>query len=111
MRYLITDETYGLFLGTQSVSVSETMSSVIVLFSKTDPFGIRKAFTFDSEIDAHAYIERFLRKGEEEYDNLSVIKVPGEEKYMDFIEVIKAGYGRYVEDMINSIPMISEEIH
>jgi hypothetical protein len=31
--------------------------------------------------------------------------------YVDAVDILKAGYGRYIEDMLDALPMPSQELH
>lgn len=112
MRYLIVDEDYGVFLGSRllSGSISDDDSEIAIIFSKTSPYVVRKAVSFEKISDAERYIE-FLELGNPDYESLSVIEVEGDERYVDIIDIVKEGYGEYVKDMVDCMPMQSIEIH
>lgn len=108
MRFMIADEEEGLFLGTYINSMAEDKPRMSAIFARTDIFGIRKATSFETQEDAQLYIDEFLSK---RYDNLLVIVMHTDEKYIDVVDIIKAGHERYTHLMMDNIPMQSELIH
>jgi hypothetical protein len=108
MRYMIADEDFGVFLGTHMSSLFGDKSRLYAIFAKTDMFGIYKATSFENTNDAQIYIDEFLSKG---YDNLSIIPIDVDEKYICVSKIIKAGYEKYTHDMMDNMPMMSDSVH
>ena len=99
MRYMIVDKEKGLFLGTLND---------YHMFAKGNIFTVIKAPSFDTEEKAMTYIAYISKLGG--FD-LGVISLDTNQKYVNITEVIKQGYGDYTHDLINFLPMLSEEIH
>lgn len=99
MRYLIVEKELGLFLG---------VYQNIFLFSKMNIFPIVKVPSFDSDEDAKYYIEKYFPNENKKY---SVINIETKDKYVNVIDIIKAGYTDYTDELINFIPMLSGAIH
>jgi hypothetical protein len=99
MRYAIVEEDLGFFLGAfQKFGV----------FAKTDVFGLHKAFSFDSEEEANAFINEYLGRDRGVW---SVVWIETNDKYIDIIDLLKSGYGKYTHQMMDGIAMISTSIH
>lgn len=99
MRYAIVEEDLGFFLGAfQKYGV----------FAKTDVFGLHKAFSFDTEEKANEFINEYL--GRDRGDWL-VVTIETNDKYIDIIDLLKSGYGKYTHQMIDAIPMINHQLH
>lgn len=99
MRYLIVEKERGLFLG---------IYHSLLIFAKNNIFPIVKVPSFNSEDEAMQFIASTLSK---EGLDCGVIIVNSKEKYVNIVDVIKAGYSEYTHDLIDNIPMISEKIH
>lgn len=99
MRYLIVEKEFGLFLG---------VYRDIFIFAKNCIFPIMKSPSFDTKKGAEYYIEKYFPK---EYKDYLVISIKSENKYVHIVEVIKAGYKEYTHELIDFIPMQSEEVH
>lgn len=109
MRYMIADEDFGVFLGTHmSTPLAEEKSKLYAIFARNEMFGIYKATSFDNEEDAKIYIDEFLSKG---FDKLRILPIESKEKYICASKIIKAGYEKYTHDMMDNMPMLSEDIH
>ena len=108
MRYMIADEDFGVFLGTHMSTLIGDKNRIYAIFAKTDMFGIYKATSFDTDVDAGLYIDDFLSKG---YDKLSVVPIESKEKYVCVSKIIKAGYEKYTHDMMDNMPMLSDAVH
>lgn len=99
MRYAIIEEDLGFFLGAyQKFGV----------FAKTDVFGIHKAYSFKTEKEANSFLNKSLGKDRGDW---LVVGINTDEKYIDVVHLLKSGYGRYTHNMIDSLPMYSQEIH
>jgi hypothetical protein len=100
MRYLIIEKDKGLFLGTYRQ---------VSLFAKNNIFAVVKVPSFSSEEEAFTYIELELAKDDTE--KYGVIAVETNSRYVNIVDIIKQGYGDYTHNLIDCLPMISEEIH
>jgi hypothetical protein len=99
MRYVIIEEDLGFFLGAfQKFGV----------FAKTDIFGFHKAYSFKTETEANEFVKEYL--GEDRGDWF-VVSIETNEKYVDVVQLLKGGYGKYTHQMVDNIPMINLEIH
>ena len=85
MRYTIVEEDLGFFLGALKN---------YGIFAKNDIFGLSKAFSFETRQDAEEFIE-----------------IETDEKYIDVTDLLRRGYSKYTHGMMDSIEMISTEIH
>ena len=85
-RFLIFSAKNGIFLG---------RLGPLAIFSKTDTTGIQKAYTFDSIETANKFVEHF--PGGIIYKIREIEVKQGE--YASYIDLIKAGYADYIENM------------
>ncbi len=99
MRYTIAEEDLGFFLGAFKNHG---------VFAKNDVFGLSKAFSFETKRDAQEFIDEYMNGDEK---NFFVIEIATNDKYIDVTELLKNGYAKYTHAMIDSIQMISTEIH
>jgi len=107
LRYIIIDKNQGVFLGTHLDTSEDPDGVVYVLWSKDNFFSCSKAYSFDNVTDARLFADTTLRR----WPMTSVAKIDTNEKYVDVIDLLKAGFGPYTHDMINCIPMANESIH
>lgn len=99
MKYTIVEEKLGFFLGAfQKFGV----------FAKTDVFGLSKAYSFPTEDEAQEFIDEFLGRSRGDW---KVLPINTKDKYVDVVDLVKCGHGKYTHRMIDSLPMISSEIH
>ena len=108
MRYLIVDEEMGVFLGTHRMPAGLNEGRIFRIFSENDMFGLSRAFAFDNKREAFVYMQTFLLQ---DYPYCRVVEIEGEGQYVDVIDLIKAGYSRYTDGMMDSLPMLNETIH
>lgn len=99
MRYIIVEETLGVFIGSYRQ---------VALFAKNDVFGFTKAFCFEKYSEAEEYLELFNKDENFVY---SVVEINANSKYVNVEDLIKQGYGKYTHYMMDNIPMISEATH
>lgn len=100
VRYMIVEKERGVFLG---------MYSVFALFAKDEKFGITKAFCFENKEDAVTYIKEVLNDGKGmEFD---VVDVDCKYKYIDVLEIIRQGYGKYTHRMLENVDSPSKSFH
>ena len=115
-KYVIIDPEDGVFLGTTGRDNAEAFidiprgARVIALFSGNNIFDLTKAAAFFTERDANEYMKAYIKRPS---SGAFVAKVESDSKepYVDVIDLIKSGYGEYVVDMIDAIPMLSQDIH
>lgn len=100
MRYLIVEKTEGLFLG---------VFYNTLWFAKENPWPAVKAPSFATEKEAMSFIARSLPK--DDGQKYGVISVDAKERYVDIVDIIKAGYSEFTHELMDNIPMISKEIH
>lgn len=115
-KYIIIDPEDGIFLGTTGRDTAEAFidiprsARVIALFSGNNIFDLTKAAAFYSEKDADDYMRAYIKRPS---SGAFVAEVKSESKdpYVDVVDIIKSGYGEYVEDMIDAMPMLSQHVH
>jgi len=120
MKYIIIDPEDGIFLGTTGRSeISEHLghgvpddARIIALFSSHNVFDITKAAAFPTEKDAKVYLHRYIGRrcpdafvAPIETDDMAFAP------YVDVVDIIRAGYSEYTEDMVDALPMQSQHIH
>jgi hypothetical protein len=99
MRYAIVDEDLGFFLGAfQKFGV----------FAKTDVFGLYKAFSFDTEKEANAFIDEYLGRDRGDW---SVVSVDTKDKYINVVDLLKNGYDKYTHQMMDGLTMTNIQVH
>lgn len=79
------------------------------VFSKTDPFGIPKAYGFDSPEDAR----RFFDSAMPTISNnmiFPVISTPSDD-FVSCVDIIKSGYEKHTYNMIDYLDMPSNQMH
>lgn len=99
MRYLIVEETKGIFIGAYNK---------FAMFAENDSLGMTKAFSFASRLKAQKYIDSAFEKDDSVY---SIIEVEGKNTYIKVEDIIRQGYGKYTHYLMDNIPMPSEAIH
>jgi hypothetical protein len=99
MRYTIVEEDLGFFLGALKN---------YGIFAKNDIFGLSKAFSFETRQDAEEFIADWMDTNEKDF---LIIEIETNEKYIGVTELLKNGHGKYTHTMMNSIEMISTELH
>lgn len=107
MRYVICDDREGVFLGTHVDTTEDPEGIVYVLWSRDNVFNCSKAYSFENKEDAIIFTETTLRR----WPKAQVKLVLSEEKYVDIVDLIKCGLADYTHDMIDCLPMPSEQIH
>ena len=74
-------------------------------------FDLTKAVAFFHEEDAHTYLNTYISR---RCPTAFVAPIRTEKDmtpYVDAVDILKAGYGRYIEDMLDALPMPSQELH
>lgn len=115
-KYIIIDPEDGVFLGTTGRDAAESYidvprgARIIALFSNNNIFDLTKAAAFRSENDAKDYMDAYIKRP---HSNAFIADVESDSKdpYVDVIDIIKSGYGEYVEDMIDAMPMPNQFYH
>lgn len=117
MKYIIIDPEEGVFLGTTGRNEIIDKHNipddarVIALFSSHNVFDLTKAAAFHSKSDAYRYMHHYIKK---RCPDAFVAEIKSDKEYSPYahvIEIVKAGYGEYVADMIDALPMDNQTIH
>lgn len=99
MRYAVVEEELGFFLGAfQKFGV----------FAKTDVFGLNKAYSFRTEEEANEFIDEYLGRDRGDW---FVVAINTDNKYIDVIDLLKNGYGKYTHNMMDNLSMTSMQVH
>lgn len=98
-RYLLINKEMGVFLGTHLK---------YVFFAKNDAEDIVKAYSFKDEESVHKFVKISTNMNEEQY---FVAPIKSDDKHVHVIDLIKAGYGDHVYNLMNNIEMISHKVH
>jgi hypothetical protein len=115
-KYVIIDPEDGVFLGTTGRDAAEAFidvprgARVIALFSGNNIFDLTKAAAFFTERDADDYMRAYIKRPSSRAF-VAKIESDSKEPYVDVVDLIKSGYGEYVEDMVDAIPMLSQDVH
>lgn len=116
-KYVIIDPEDGVFLGTTGrselpshLSVPED-ASIIALFSSNNIFDLTKAVAFFEKEDAQGYLNTYISRRYPSAFIAPVETYEEESNYVDVVDMVKSGYGEYLEDMIDAIPMPSQATH
>jgi hypothetical protein len=110
MRYIIIDPEDGVFLGTHGNPTPGGVR-IIPLFSKQNLFEITKAASWSTKDEASAYLNRYLRYDCPKAFVAEINFVNSKQDFVDVIQIVKSGYGRYAEEMIDAIPMDNRTVH
>jgi hypothetical protein len=89
----------GVFLGTYLK---------YVLFAKSDAEEIVKAYSFKDEESAREFAKIGTEMSQEDY---FIAPIQANDKYVHVVDLIKAGYGDHVYNLMNNIEMVSYEVH
>jgi len=121
-KYIIVDETRGVFLGSFSASLSDNYdhlrgesftirekTKIYDFFADTNPFGSAYAPAFNSLLDAERYVINNLDK--KELPGLKVVRVETDEEYASIIDIVKGGYTAYTFSMLDSMEMGNNTMH
>ena len=98
-RYLLIHKEMGVFLGTHLK---------FVLFAKSDANEVVKAYSFSDEESARIFAMKGTDMSEEQY---FIAPIQADSKYVHVVDLIKAGYGDHVFNLMNNIEMVSYEVH
>jgi hypothetical protein len=98
-RYLLINKEMGVFLGTYLK---------YVLFAKSDAEEIVKAYSFSDEESARIFAMKGAEMSQEDY---FIAPIQANDKYVHVVDLIKAGYGDHVYNLMNNIEMVSYEVH
>ena len=117
MKYIIVDPEEGIFLGTaKNEELADIRGlpfgvKILALFSSHNIFEITKAVGFDSFYEAQDYLDTYISKGMPNAFIAPIETGPQKHHFVDIIDIVRAGYGEYAKDMIDSIPMHNTTIH
>lgn len=78
-----------------------------MLFAENHMGNIIAAYTFESRID----VENFLKRVDLSKDQLFTVLIETDKEHVHIVDIMKAGYGKYLFHMMDNIPMISESMH
>lgn len=115
-KYIIIDPEDGVFLGTTGrddasayIDVPPT-ARVVALFSGNNIFDLTKAAAFYDKKDATEYMYAYIKRPPSQ---AFVAEIEAQDKgpYVDVVDIVKAGYGEHVWDMIDAMPMLNQNIH
>ena len=98
-RYLLINKEMGVFLGTYLK---------YVIFAKSDTDEIVKAYSFKDEESARKFAKIGTEMSEEDY---FIAPIEANDKYVHVVDLIKAGYGDHVHNLMNNIEMVSYQVH
>lgn len=111
MRYIIIDPEEGVFLGTHGTPIPSYGVRIVPLFSKQNVFEITKAVSFATERDAKTYLAKYLKSTCPESFVVPIDSRDAKVEYVDVIDIVRAGYGKYALGMIDAMPMHNTSIH
>lgn len=115
-KYIIIDPEDGVFLGTTGRDAAEAFidiprsARVVALFSGNNIFDLTKAAAFFTERDADEYMRAYIKRPSSGAF-VANIESDSKEPYVDVVDIVKSGYGEYVEDMIDAMPMPNQYFH
>ena len=126
-RYIIIDDSNGVFLGTYTMAdfeeeiesnflqegeyiAQEDLDRSFALFAKDNPFSIHRACSFASVEEAQRFIKDSFGKTAK---NLKLDAFPVETTtyYPDIVDLIKSGYSQHTFDMLDGIESPSKKMH
>lgn len=100
-RTIIVHSDRGIFLGTYAG---------YIIFSKQDTLESTKAYGFETEERARSYVESYLPTLKDDVVFVSV-GCSNSSVYVDVVDIIKAGYWQYAEEMFANLPVLNHTIH
>ena len=109
-KYVILDYDLGVFLGSYTSDFFEEpkekardgVPKMYGLFASNNPFGITRAFAFDTIDEANEYIGQFFPK--DTALHLHIVPVAGsQEQYVELAELCKSGLSEYTYDMLDGM--------
>jgi hypothetical protein len=110
-RYIIIDPEEGIFLGTHGTPIPSQGVKIVPLFSNMNIFEITKAASFPVKNEANTYLNKYLKSSYPKAFIAPVESKDSKTEFVDVIDIIKAGYGKYAEGMVEAIPMGNRSIH
>lgn len=121
-RYIIIDESRGVFLGSHATSIFDNQpqldddiydvqgdNKLYALFANHNPFEVSFAPTFKSVKAACYYIEQYMSNPD--FGDLKTLPVESEDEYASLVEIIKSGHEQYTYDMLNTLFPVSSLAH
>lgn len=121
-RYIIIDESRGVFLGSYSTSIFDNQPEldndiydtddkikIYSLFANNNPFEVAYAPTFDSLKDANGYIKKYMTNLK--FGNLYAVAVETEDDYASLVEIIKSGHEKHTYNMLNTLFQKTSILH
>lgn len=101
MKYIIIEETQGIFLGNY-LGIS--------IFTKDLQFPIAKAYAFDSREKASFYVSTMLRDMNPDH-NYNVKEIDYDGQYIPVDVLVKNGLSKYTETLLMQMPAINEQTY
>jgi hypothetical protein len=124
-RFIIIDDTRGVFLGSYSTSIFEETQTELAediydvvgdnklyaLFAYNNPFEVACAPTFICKREANAYIKDYLTS--ELFINIRAepVLTYTEDGWASLAEMIKSGYEKHTHEMLKTLSTKSSLIH
>ena len=116
-KYVIIDPEEGVFLGTTGrndippyVDIPQD-ARIVALFSGNNIFDLTKAVAFFHKEDAQSYLHQYIYRRCPDAFIASIKTEKNTTPYVDAIDILKSGYGQYIPDMLDALPMPSQELH
>ena len=110
-RYIIIDDSMGVFLGTYKGSEFGAHDGrVYVCFAANNPFGLTNAYSFKTENSAKYFINDTFSQHKKK--DLKTVPVETNSEFPTVIDIIKSGYVSSTHDMIDMMfPTENMTIH
>lgn len=126
-RYVIIDDSNGVFLGTYTMADfadeieenflgpgerihHEDLDRSFALFAKDNPFSIHRACSFETSEEARRFIKDNFGVNAKKL-NLGAFPVETSTFYPDVVDLIKSGYSQHTFDMLDGLESPSKKIH
>lgn len=103
IRYIISDENMGVFLGTYNgydLGMEED-GRIYACFAANNPFGLTTACSFKTERAAFHYIQDMFPPNKQR--KLSTLEVETDSEFPTVVDMIKSGHGEKTFDMIDGL--------
>lgn len=101
-RYIIVDETMGVFLGTYSgEDLGMDTGKTYACFAANNPFKLVTACAFETREMAETFIENVFPSSRACY--LDIFTVQSESEFPTVVEIIKSGHADYTFNMLEGM--------
>lgn len=99
-RYIIADDTHGVFLGTYSgEDLGEDINKNYICFASQNPFGLTNSCSFQTEAAAKFFIRNAFPPNKR--TELKILPVQSDTEYPSAVDIIKSGHANFTHDMID----------